>query len=604
MAQVEILQPGKIGVNLVGDPYEPDDFSLSSAQNAQTSPIGAHSSLQKRDGISLLVDIGADSILAIFSVSAATPLYLVHTGTSLYRVTTAGVATAVTLPSGVTLSSTRAARFARLGNNIVISHAPSQNIVFDVDDNTTRKLNLTGPTGAPSATVGAAGNLTGVYRWRYTYAIVDSDDNILAESEPSDASDPLTMTADQANLTLVNSSDSDVNAKIIYRTTNGGVEYFEATRTDETTTIVIDDKSDYDLALLPIWVNRDNPPGSDSTDYFRLMTVYKNRIFASPNVDKDQIWYCDDRKITSWSQEQVFYAHPAGEDNEGVTAYMPRRNELIIAKRRRLLKLRGDGPASVPGSSPYILEPIISGIGCIAPLSAIVVRDECYFLAEDGFYKYNGTLTNLSHTTVHPWFNTDDYFNRSRFDVAVAVYNAKYDTIELHLPSVGVELPNRWVSFDCETGAWYGSHKTDAFTPTTAAEVENTVGTTTPLLGASNGSLYLQNAATSNDDDIAIDFDVTFSPIHANMSEFVKVWRQPTVINKVESVGTLDIYMTAGTLETPVGPPQSVSLQQGRTRLSHPGVGQFLTVRLHQNTLNQPVTIYALYFPYILKGRR
>jgi len=59
------------------------------------------------------------------------PYYLMHAGTKLYKVTTAGILTLLTLPAGVTIVSTRKARFTVLDRTIVVTNACSVNLAID-----------------------------------------------------------------------------------------------------------------------------------------------------------------------------------------------------------------------------------------------------------------------------------------------------------------------------------------------------------------------------------------------------------------------------------------------------------------------------------------
>ena len=62
------------------------------------------------------------------------PFYLIHAGSALQKVSTAGALMTLTLPPGVTLDPTKRARFAILNRQIVVTNAVSENIVVDPTD--------------------------------------------------------------------------------------------------------------------------------------------------------------------------------------------------------------------------------------------------------------------------------------------------------------------------------------------------------------------------------------------------------------------------------------------------------------------------------------
>lgn len=495
---------------------------------------------------------------------------------------------------------TRPARVAILNGNIVVTNATSRNIVVDPSTLATRLLCITGPTAAPTVTGAPGGNLTGTFRFGYTYAIL-SGTTILTESPMSPLSAPITLSAQQASLSGVTvSGTAGVTHRLIYRTTSNGVELFEATRiANNTATTVTDNTSDYDLALLPVAEAKGNPPGTDGTDYFRLIVSWKDRLFAAPNLNPDYLYISGNREIYSWSETRRLTVQSKGEDATGITAFMVRRDELVIAKRRKLWKLIGTSPAD------FELILIADGIGAVNQDACVVVRDTCYFLGEDGFYEYGSDgVKKLSREKVQPWFTTDTYFNRAYFSSAFAKYNQLYDKVELHLANAGDTTINRWVEYDLKQREWFGIHKTDAFTPTCAGAMDDSNGFSTPVIGSSTGYLYRQNQTVAADDGTAIDMDITTKFHSGNAPDREHYWDQPSILNKIEAAGTLTVTATVGDLDASAQASQSVDLTNDRTVLPRLGYGRYCQLRFRNSTVNQPVTIYGYEIPFFEVGRR
>ena len=529
------------------------------------------------------------------------PYYLVHANTSLQKVTTAGVVSTVTLPSGVTMVNTRRARFAMIAGIVVGVNAFSRNVAITASTVVARLLNITGPTGAPTSASGAAGNITGTFRYAFSY-VVKSGTTVLTESPLSSLSTPLTVNAKQIDLSSIStSSNTDVTHRFIYRTTNNGADLFKAGEiANNTATTYNDNLSDYDLGLLPVAENKGNPPGSDDTDYFRVIAAWKDRLFASPNVNLHRVHRSGNREPYSWGAEDYFVIGNDSEDAYGVTAFMARRDELVIAKRRQLWKLIGDTPDN------YQLIKVADGIGAVSQEAALVVGDTCYFLGEDGFYEYGPAgVKSITRDTVHPWFTSDTYFNRSYFHNAFAKANQAYDTIELHLPAAGSSNIDRWVSYDRRQRMWTGPHKTSAFTPTAAGAMDDADGFSTPVMGSSAGYLYRQNQSTISDDGTAIEMDVVSKWHNGNTPDILKFWGQPAVVFKLESAGTLSVIPKVGDLDATAQDTMSVDLtDDGRVRLPRLGTGRFCQLRLYNNENNQGVTVYGYEIPFHEVGRR
>lgn len=526
--------------------------------------------------------------------------YLVHAGTTLQKCTVAGVLSNITLPTGVTMVDTRPIRVAILANNIVVVNAVSRNIAINPLTMSSRLLNIAGPTTNLVAASGGSGELSGTYRWGYTFAILNGS-TILTESPMSPLSDPIDLSANSAALSSIDTSGTaGVTHRIIYRTTSDGVSMFEAARiANNTATTTTDNTSDYDLSLLSIAEDKGNPPGVDGTDRLRVIAAWKDRLFASPANDPDYLYISGNREIYSWSEKRRLTVPSQGEDATGVTAFMARRDELVIAKRRKLWKLVGTSP------DDFELVLIADGIGAVSQEACVVIRDTCYFLGEDGFYEYGSDgVKKLSREKVQPWFTTDTYFNRTYFSTAFAKYNQLYDKVELHLAAAGATTINRWVEYDLKQREWFGIHKTDAFTPTCAGAMDDSNGFSTPVIGSSGGFLYRQNQSTASDDGTAINMDITTKFHSGNAPDREHYWDQPSIINKIEASGTLTVTATVGDLDASAQSSQSVDLTNDRTVLPRLGYGRYCQLRFQNSTDAIPVTIYGYEIPYFEVGRR
>lgn len=529
------------------------------------------------------------------------PFYLTHAGTKLYRVGVLGDAVEITLPAGVTLTSARPARFATLNREVVVTNAPSANFVVSPLDLSTRLLNISGPgSSVPTLASGGAGVLTGEYRYKVTYAI-RSGTTVLTESPFSDIAGPITLSSNDVDLTSIPlSGTTGVNARRIYRTTNGGAEFFLLTTiADNTTTTYTDNASDFDLALLPSAETLGNAPGVDSTDRLRLIVSWKDRLWGSPADNPDRVYYTDNRVLYAWGAAAFVTVKPVGQDLIGVTGFAARRDDLLVGKRRSVWIVRGIPPDTIE------LIQVFEGPGPLSQDAFLVIHDVAYYLGEDGVYQISGTgVENISKEKVHPWFTTDTYFNRALFPSAFMTWNPLLNTLELHLAAAGSTSIDRWVSFDLQTRQWLGPHLTSAFTPTISGLMEDEDGLLVPVMGSSAGHVYTENSNTASDDGTAIDFDVSTKFHSMNTPDIQKYFGELSILSKIEAAGTLTLTPTVGGLDASAGAAITHTLTTGRQRLRRQGTGRYWKLRLRHNTNNQSCEVYGLELPYHELGRR
>lgn len=528
--------------------------------------------------------------------------YLVHSSASLYKMNTTGSWSTLSLPSGVTVDTTKRARVALLNRWAIVVNAPSVNLQIDADTQTAYKLTLTAPATTASLATGSTGTSYpyGTYRYAYTYAITTGS-TVISESAMSPTAGPITVNKQAVVITDIStSSDTQVTARILYRTATGGVDFYKVTTiADNSTTTYTDTATDYDLSLVGVAEDKGDPPGSTTASYFRMIAAWKDRLWASPDDNPDRLYFSGRGEQYSWGEENYFVIQPEGADNYGITALAARRDELVVFKRRSIWKVIG---TSV---SDFQVIQVAEGVGCSGPEAVCVIRDTAYFLNEDGVYEYGPSgVQSISREQVHGWFSTDDYFNRSEFDNAFLKWNPQYDHLEVHLCPATTTSMQRWVTFDLKRRIWMGPNLTAAFTPTCGATVDDANDLLVPVMGGSDGYIYKQNSTVSTDAGTAITFDVLTKWFSGNTPDIHKYWGQPAVINKLETTGTLRWEDAVGELNASSNSTQSLALTSGRHRLLRQGVGRFMRFRLYNDENTQSLEVYGVEVPFHELGRR
>lgn len=529
------------------------------------------------------------------------PFDIFAAGGTLYRMTTAGVATALTLPTGVTLSSTRAARMVISGRNIVITNGATRSLIVDPEF-TVRPLILRPPSSAPTIAAGAAGGLTGTYRCKYTFIIKDVNSGaLLSESAFSPISASLTVAAQLIAVTGVQASpDTQTTHRRLYRIATGGTAYFHWIDLDgNTLTEIHSDASDAALALVAAPTGLGSAPGMAPGTFMTVIAAWKDRLWGVGNESIDTLVYTN--ASTSYGWPNSINIPIAGADEFGITGIMPRRDELGIAKRNVLFKI-----VTSAGSS-FDLIKVKEGKGCWAPASVVIIDDIAYFLGEDGVYTWGpGGVQSISDEKVRGWFATTTYFNRSEFQNAVGRYNSTYHWYELLLAPTGVTARTRWIAYDIKTGKWFGPHLTDDFTPAFASSMVDANSLSVPILGGTDGFIYYQDSAATTDDGTLITMSGLSKRHDGNTPDIEKLWLQPSLISKIQTAaGAFSITAAVGALNAGVTLTFSPNMTLGREKFARLDRGRFVQIGFAGTTsASQGVEIYGYEVPFHEVGRR
>lgn len=530
--------------------------------------------------------------------------FLAQAGDKLYAVATDGTAAELTLPADVTLDLTKRLRAAILNRSLIVVYAPTRNLMVDLDGNV-RSLVPQAPIFPPTLAGGSGTGLTGTYKVKYTYIIKDQYGRVISES-PFSPESTVTVTNDSIAVSGIGiSADTSRGlGRRLYRTVAGGDDvFFQWVDLDDNITTSIDSSTPDAGLELSATLNEDlgSPPGTMGATRMRLIVAWKNRVWGVSDEpgDGDGARYTAALQPWAWPSGNVFDIPKVGEDSTGITAFIPRRDDLGICKSGSVHKIVGED------DDTFQRVIVNEGEGLVAPDSVVVLRNVGYGLGSDGVYRYDDDgFTNISKERVHAWFTTDDYFNRALFDQAIGRWNPVLDTYELHLAAAGSSVLDRWISYDLKTGGWLGPHKTGLMTPTAAGDGLNASGSPITLVGGNNGFIYTLNRSTRTDGaSTAIDFDV--KTIHGvNTPDIEKVYEQLDVLSKVQASGQLTLTPYLGGLDASAGTDFTADLTLGRERLVYLGPGRLLQLRWRQNVDAIDLTLYGAELPYFELGRK
>jgi hypothetical protein len=538
--------------------------------------------------------------------------YLVEAGTSLYRMTAAGVATQITLPSNtpaVSLYGTQAAPLRTAvftsGNTPieVCVNGGSQDFFIDTYG-VARRLQLTPPTAAPVLAIGAGTGLTGIYTVAMTFKIKDVNGNTIIESALGPLSTPTSSLANKSiGMTLIPvSGDPTVNARGIYRSTAGGSVLYPWFDIDNNTDLT-DDRAGADalLSIISTTAYRQSAPPD-----LKLIATWNDQLWGVPRKQPDHVRWTDPRLFYAWSPDNEVLAPPTNTDGIGVTALIPRRDNLGIAKRKRLYMITGSGNDSFQrvGNSETL--------GCVSQESVVVHQNIAYMLGENSVNAWSDEgIVSITDDNVQAWFTTDKYFNRSMFPYAQGRYNPDSNSYELLLSAPGSSNLDRWISYSIRTQRWYGPHLTNGFIPSCAGTgtgnrgvLNESANPPITVFGGQDGRIYQRDGSNVNDGSTAVPLSIVLPPLSVNEPDLDKIFLKPTIHTRAEASGVLTVIPTVGSLEDAASIARTHDLRLGREVLPMLGRGRYCQLTLTHSATTERPRIMGIEIPYNFLGRR
>ncbi len=528
---------------------------------------------------------------------------LIQAGSSFYALNgQGGVSPALTLPGGVSVDATRVPRFAKFNRYVVVVNSVSRPLTVDAAG-TVRELTPDAPAG-PLAMTGATGALSGTYLAKYAHIIVDALGNTVAHSDYSPVMTGAVTIAGKGLLVtnllpyhdvyteydaVASGFKSAIPQIRLYRTVTNGAVYFKwldvSVPSFTITNLPITTLSDTPDAALGLFA----APLVGAAPDLTLVKEWQGRLWGVDRAFVDDLRYTETGLMTAWSALNTIPVR-AGQDAAGITAIIPRRNALGVARREVMVQIVGTSTtnftaATIPGGEMR---------GCVCQESVVVDQDVAYFLGLDGVYKWDAAgvscISRLGN--VSSWFDGDRFFNRSMFHrVKAQLIDRKY---RLFLCSAGSVALDRWVEYDVDLNTWWGVHKTAAFTPSCTVDVAGADNQTYPMVGCQEG-LVCQEQAEANDLQM-VGIPIRVETKKHGDPERESYFGELSVWGEAQTTGALTITPTVGASNGSgalVGPSFSADLTQDRQRLGRVGTGRHASLVFEHQAPNEPVVLYG-----------
>ncbi len=512
------------------------------------------------------------------------PFTLMQVGNMLKSVNTdGGLSSALDLPNGVTLATNLQPRFARFKKYIIVVNSPSRPLSIGTDG-VVRPLTPSPPSIPVVLSNGITGTLTGNYLSLQTYKVLDSNGNVVSESDygPSMAA-YFTIVNKKLHAAFPLSPDSTVNATQLYRTTTNGATYFPWTLVQgNSTPNAENDIADASLGLIA-------GPELGSAPDLTLIAEFGGRMWGVAREDVDSLRYTSAGTMYAWSTLNTLLIPHVGSDGAGITALIPRRAALGVTRRNVFVQVTGTQRTNI---TPVIVNGG-ENVGCVSQESVVVFNDVAYFLSQDGVYQWDSSgISCISDGRVRSWFTTDDTFNRSMFWRAFSEFDPIGKKYRLFLANKGSGQIDRWVEYDIIRGTWWGPHETQAFTPSSAFLVAGRNQQLYPMIGSREGYLSQDQEARNDWGLFPVELDVATRTMSGDDPEQTKYHGELSVFHKAQESGELTVTPSLGPIDEEVAQtPFTSDMTRGRRRLGRIGVGESVSLRFENDIIDQDVIL-------------
>jgi hypothetical protein len=256
------------------------------------------------------------------------------------------------------------------------------------------------------AAAGASGALTGTYTWKVTFVAANGE-----ESDGSNDSGSVPLSAQQGTLTSLPTGDARTTARNIYRKGNTLTShYLVGTINDNVSTTFSDNQTDAAALTAGVILAGDVPGDYPNTRIgslnVRFPVLHYDRIF----------WIVPGTNKLVWSKPLNGFAYPSINflnvgDSKPCSRIVSIFGELIIIKTDSIWRLTGTDESS------FDLSQTPSAVGTDQPFTVVANPDKIIFANRWGLWVFNGYTSQPLTPKLDLWFKQDDRTNEELFGV-------------------------------------------------------------------------------------------------------------------------------------------------------------------------------------------
>ena len=380
----------------------------------------------KHNTTSLSADHPITGLFRFYKLDTSTKFTLAICDTILYKLANSDPWGGTSIKTGLTSEANM--YFTAFANRCYMCNDDDGLFKFGVNTTAVRTVGITAPSAKPTGTSAGSGGSLGTGNYKFCYTYVDEDGY---ESNASPVSAAIAVgSGEVVTLTIVNSSDTKIASRNIYRTAlAGAIYYYDGEVADNTTTTY--ESSGADTALgTQVATKHDTAPTSPQVLIKRLNRIYLgDDSFLYPSHISDVEYF-----PAVWLQRT------------------PDRRKIIglVEQGRNLLVFTEDCIAVLSGTDEdnYIFRKAFPGDGCIATRSIQNIKNYIIFLGFEGIMAFNGVETVDIDEKLNKYLR--DNINYAYADTSCSCYYD--DKYILSYPKGSATYPTESVYFDYKTG--------------------------------------------------------------------------------------------------------------------------------------------------------
>lgn len=261
----------------------------------------------------------------------------------------------------------------------------------------------------PTVALGAAGILTGAYKYKMTWVYNNNPGSESSASSPSSVVNPA---AQQVNLSNIAVGGTGCTSRNLYRTQAGGsLYYFLATINDNTTTVYVDNVADAAQGTNQAPTDNGAPPvGAQFGVMWRGRLCLANtaggrqRVYLSSTSNTELIPGGGGLTLHGAGPEifPVLNFIDVGDDNSPITGLAVLQDRLVVFKQGGIYTIDGNDAATM---QVFVAQ---AETGCIAPKTIVNMGGVLFFLGRaDGVptvYMFDGDRTEPLSYAIEPTF--------------------------------------------------------------------------------------------------------------------------------------------------------------------------------------------------------
>ncbi len=330
-------------------------------------------------------------------------------------------------------------------NPVSVTGGTGSGATFNLTFSYLTLIGIVAPTAAPTAAVNGAGNLTGTYKWKYTYVTSTH------ESNGSPVSNTLSgLASNKVDLTGVAvSSNTAVTKRRIYRTAAGGSDFFYvgeiANNVDTTFT---DNVADSSLgSAIP---TLKDPPTTGN----RFIEAFKNRLWiAGETVNPRRLYFSEYFEPEAWPSS--YYVDVPMTPGDEITGLKVLGDILVIYGHNTPYLVIGET------SFDFTVKRSFAQTGTESDRTIAIVENSHIYLSRFGVYAFDGAVSKLLSDDIDPTIrNIDPVYIVD----AAAGYHDKNKLYRLAVTNKSVgpaEIANnREYCYDLRNNAWFFTDRT------------------------------------------------------------------------------------------------------------------------------------------------